>query len=65
MDPKYVFGLSLSALRLSFFLGEVRFWVTSGSRALFTGPINLFFSTKLSLKMGLTVIFTHLKIILL
>ena len=38
---------------------------SSGSHALFTGPINLFFSTKFSLKMSPNKLFTHLKIILL
>ena len=37
----------------------------SGSHALFTGLINLFFSAKLLLKMGFTALFTHLKINLL
>ena len=40
-------------------------WLSSGSRALFMGPTNLFFLTKLLLKMGLTSLFTYLKIILL
>ena len=40
-------------------------WLSSGSRALFMGPTNLFFLTKFLLKMGLTSLFTYLKIILL
>ena len=37
----------------------------SGSCTPFTESINIFFSAKLSIKMGPTIIFTHLKIILL
>ena len=39
------------------------FGILCGSYVLFTGPTNLFFLAKLSLKMGLMVLFTHLKII--
>ena len=40
------------------------FSVFSGSRALFTRPASTFFFIKITLKLGLTVLFTHLKIIL-
>ena len=39
------------------------FGILCGSCVLFTGPTNHFFLVKLLLKMGLTVLFTHLKII--
>ena len=37
----------------------------SGSRALFTGPTGIFFNKKKIIKLGLMVLFTYLKIILL
>ena len=60
-------SVSVFAFFFFFWVRSAFLWLlcfSSGSRALFTGPTNPF-STKFSLKMGLTALFTHLKIILL
>ena len=64
INEKRLKGLS-ECLDTAEMIFQLRPASVSGSHALFTGLINLFFSAKLLLKMGLTVLLTHLKIILL
>ena len=56
------FPLFIYLLRIVFSCGMLS---VSGSRALFTGPTNIFFQQIFLLKIDLTALFTHLKIILL
>ena len=65
-DPKYAFGLSLKALHLHFFFfGRSAFSSNQWVPCTVHETHKSLFSTKLSLKMGLMILFTHLKIILL
>ena len=60
-----MFGVQRLCFTFFFFSLRRAFYVSCRSCALFTRLTNLFFSAKLSLKIVLRTLFTHLKIILL